>query len=156
MLHFVTCRKKAYSQCLNPSDCMWLSICSKSICWKVFCSSLHGLCSMPTISWLHCVNLLLVSLFHYIGLFVCLPVPPCIDSCSFMVSLRVEYYWFTSFFFSVLCCLVKALVFPVVMYECESWTLKKAEHWRNDAFELWCWRRLLGVPWTARRSTSSS
>ena len=49
-------------------------------------------------------------------------------------------------------CLVKAMVFPVVMDECESWTTKKAEHWRTDAFELWCWRRLLRVPWTARRS----
>ena len=48
--------------------------------------------------------------------------------------------------------LVKAMVFPVVMYECESWTTKKAEHQRIDAFELWCWRRLLRVPWTARRS----
>ena len=49
-------------------------------------------------------------------------------------------------------CLVKAMVFPVVMYGCESWTIKKAEHRRIDAFELWCWRRLLRVPWTARRS----
>ena len=48
--------------------------------------------------------------------------------------------------------LVRAMVFPVVMYGCESWTLKKAEHQRIDAFELWCWRRLLRVPWTARRS----
>ena len=52
-------------------------------------------------------------------------------------------------------CLVKAVVFPVVMYGCESWTLKKAEHRRIDAFELWCWRRLLRVPWTARRSNQS-
>ena len=52
-------------------------------------------------------------------------------------------------------CLVKAMVFPVVMYGCESWTLKKAEHRRIDAFELWCWRRLLRVPWTARRSNWS-
>ena len=51
--------------------------------------------------------------------------------------------------------LVKAMVFPVVMYGCESWTLKKAEHGRIDAFELWCWRRLLRVPWTARRSNQS-
>ena len=51
--------------------------------------------------------------------------------------------------------LVKAIVFPVVMYGCESWTIKKAEHWRIDAFELWCWRRLLKVPWTARRSNQS-
>ena len=49
-------------------------------------------------------------------------------------------------------CLVKAMVFPVVMYGCESWTIKKAEHQRINAFELWCWRRLLRVPWTARRS----
>ena len=51
--------------------------------------------------------------------------------------------------------LVKAMVFPVVLYGCESWTVKKAEHWRIDAFELWCWRRLLRVPWTARRSNQS-
>ena len=52
-------------------------------------------------------------------------------------------------------CLDKAVVFPVVMYGCESWTVKKAERWRIDAFELWCWRRLLRVPWTARRSSWS-
>ena len=52
-------------------------------------------------------------------------------------------------------CLVKAIVFPVVMYGCDSWTIKKAEHRRIDAFELWCWRRLLRVPWTARRSNQS-
>ena len=51
--------------------------------------------------------------------------------------------------------LVKAMVFPVVMYECESWTIKKAERQRIDAFELWCWRRLLRVPWDARRSNQS-
>ena len=51
--------------------------------------------------------------------------------------------------------LVKAMVFPVVMYGCESWTIKKAEHKRTDAYELWCWRRLLRVPWTARRSNQS-
>ena len=52
-------------------------------------------------------------------------------------------------------CLVKAMVFPVVMYGCESWTIKKAEHQRIDAFELWCWRRFLRVPWTARRLNQS-
>ena len=52
-------------------------------------------------------------------------------------------------------CIVKAMVFPVVTYECESWTVKKAEHRRIDAFELWCWRRLLRVLWTARRSNQS-
>ena len=51
--------------------------------------------------------------------------------------------------------LVKAMVFPIVMYRCESWTIKQAEHRRIDAFELWCWRRLLRVPWTARRSNQS-
>ena len=52
-------------------------------------------------------------------------------------------------------CLVKAMVFPVVVYECDSWTIKKVERWRTDAFELWCWRRLLRVPWTASRSNQS-
>ena len=52
-------------------------------------------------------------------------------------------------------CLVKAMIFPVVMYGCESWTVKKAERQRIDAFELWCWKRLLRVPWTARRSNQS-
>ena len=52
-------------------------------------------------------------------------------------------------------CLVKVMVFSVVMYGCESWTIKKAEHQRIDAFELWCWRRLLRVPWTARGSNRS-
>ena len=52
-------------------------------------------------------------------------------------------------------CLVKAMIFPVVMYGCESWTVKKAERRKIDAFELWCWRRLLRVPWTARRSNQS-
>ena len=51
--------------------------------------------------------------------------------------------------------LVKPMVFPVAMYECESWTIKKAERQRTDAFDLWCWRRLLRVPWTARRSNQS-
>ena len=51
--------------------------------------------------------------------------------------------------------LVKTMVFPAVMYRCESWPIKKAEHQRTDAFELWCWRRLLRVPWTARRSNQS-
>ena len=53
-------------------------------------------------------------------------------------------------------CLIKAMVFPVVMYGCESWTVKKAECQKIDAFELWCWRRLLRVPWTARRSNQST
>ena len=51
--------------------------------------------------------------------------------------------------------LVRAMVFPVIMYGCESWTVKKAEHWRIDAFELWCWRKLLRVPWSARKSKQS-
>ena len=58
-------------------------------------------------------------------------------------------------YFADKCCLVKAMVSAVVMYGYESWTIKKAEHWRIDAFELWCWRRLLRVPWIARRSNQS-
>ena len=58
-------------------------------------------------------------------------------------------------YFAKKVCLVKAMVFPVVMYRCESWTIKKAEHRRIDASELWCWRRLFRVPWTARRSNQS-
>ena len=58
-------------------------------------------------------------------------------------------------YFANKACLVKSMVFPVVMFECESWTIKKAEHWRMDAFELWCWRRLFRVPWTPRRSNQS-
>ena len=57
--------------------------------------------------------------------------------------------WWTKF------CIIKTMVFPVVIYSCESWTIKKAEHQRIDAFKLWCWRRLLRVPWTARRSNQS-
>jgi len=52
-------------------------------------------------------------------------------------------------------CIVKAMVFPIIMYGCDSWTIKKAERQKIDAFELWCWRRLLRVPWTARRSNKS-
>ena len=51
--------------------------------------------------------------------------------------------------------IIKAMIFPVIMYQCESGNIKKAEHWRTDAFELWCWRRLLRIPWTARRSNQS-
>ena len=64
-------------------------------------------------------------------------------------------YVFDRWSLSTKVCLVKAMVFPVVTYGCESWTIKKAERWRIDAFELWCWRRLLRVPWTARRSNQS-
>ena len=70
-------------------------------------------------------------------------------------SLKQTYTDFGSNGIDSCYCLVKAMVFPVVMYGCESWTVKKAEHWKIDAFELWCWRRLLKVPWTARRSNLS-
>ena len=66
---------------------------------------------------------------------------PCLESYKFKTTLKVR--------------LVKAMVFPVVMYGCESWTVKKAERQRIDALELWCWRRLLRVPWTAGRSNQS-
>ena len=65
--------------------------------------------------------------------------------------IKKQRYYFANKFPSI----VKTMVFPVVMYGCESWTVKKAEHSRIDAFELWCWRRLLRVPWTARRSNQS-
>ena len=63
--------------------------------------------------------------------------------------------WITTKFLFAMTYLFNAMVFPVFMYGCESWTVKKAEHWRIDAFELWCWRTLLRVPWTARRSNQS-
>ena len=66
---------------------------------------------------------------------------PCIET-----QIQVLFIWYSN---------VKAMVFPVVMYGCESWTIKKAKPRRNDAFELWCWRRLLRVPWTAGRSNQS-
>ena len=73
-----------------------------------------------------------------------------ISNNSFIVS-----QWFSFIYYSIQVHLVKAMVFPVFMYGCESWTVKKAECQRIDAFELWCWRRLLRVPWTARRSNQS-
>ena len=71
--------------------------------------------------------------------------------------MKIRDYFFRKRYLRVIClfCLVKAMVFLVVMYGCESWTIKKAEHWRTDAFEQWCWRRLLRVPWTAGRSNQS-
>ena len=66
-----------------------------------------------------------------------------------------QHYKSRDIILSTKVCLVKAMVFPVIMYGCESWTVKKAEHRRTDAFELWCWRRLLRVPWTVRRSNQS-
>ena len=74
------------------------------------------------------------------------------DQCRQHI-IKQRHYWQCTLLTKVH--LVKAMVFPVVMYGCESWTVKKAEHWRIDAFELWCWRRLLRVPWTARRSNQS-
>ena len=67
----------------------------------------------------------------------------------------VSYNWFMFKTFQQSFNSIILMVFPMVMYRCESWTVKKAEHWRIDAFELWCWRRLLRVPWTARRSNQS-
>ena len=84
--------------------------------------------------------------------------------CSKLVTLYKEYMIMTNLdsilksrdiILPTKVCLVKAMVFPVVMYRCESWTIKKTEHQRTDAFELWCWRRLLRVLWTARRSNQS-
>ena len=79
------------------------------------------------------------------------------DTCSLEEKLWPTWtaYWKADITLQTKAHLVKAMVFPVVMYGCETWTLKKAEHRRIDAFELWCWRRLLRVPWTARRSNQS-
>ena len=79
------------------------------------------------------------------------------DACSLEESYDKPRQCIKSRDFTLLTkvCLVKTMVFPVVMYGCDSWTIKKAEHQRIDAFELWCWRRLLRVPWTTRRSKQS-
>ena len=76
-------------------------------------------------------------------------------SLAFVLTITLGFKWQNSNLHWLKVCLVKAMVFPVVMYGCESWTIKKAEHWRTDAFELWCWRRLLRVPWAARRANQS-
>ena len=68
---------------------------------------------------------------------------------------RAAVIWGSQFTLPTKVCLVKAMVFPIIMYGCESWIIKKAEHQRIDAFELWYWRRLLRVPWTTRRSNQS-
>ena len=73
--------------------------------------------------------------------------------CSLAISNFLEEI--SSLSHSIIALLVKAMVFPVVMYGCESWTIKKAGHQRTDAFELWCWKRLLRIPWTARISNQS-
>ena len=85
------------------------------------------------------------------------------DSVFFYISVNKMVYYYTGFIHLHLrditllkkVQIVQIMVFPVVMYGCESWVLKKAEHWRTDAFELWCWGRLLRVPWTARSSNQS-
>ena len=108
-------------------------------------------------------------------LFLLPPIPPSIRVFSNESTLRMRWPEYWSFSFSISLSkehldsilknrdttlptkvhLVKAMVFPVVMYGCETWTIKKAEHRRTDVFELWCWRSLLRVPWTARRSNHS-
>ena len=88
------------------------------------------------------------------------PMSPSVEG-RFLTTGPPGKFWFLFFKFyfifnlSTKVHLVKAMVFPVVMYGCENWTIKKAEHWKIDAFELWCWRRLLRVPWIARRSNQS-
>ena len=111
----------------------------------------HGLeCARlpcPSLSIGVCSNSCPLSLWYYSTILASITPFSCCPqsfpaSGSFPVS---QLFWY----------LVKAMVFPVVMYRSESWTIKKAEHERIDAFELWCWRRLLRVPWTARRSNQS-
>ena len=78
-----------------------------------------------------------------------------VSSVTLFVHLLLQVFSYSGILMGLFFCLVKAMVFPVVMYGCESWTIKKAERQRIDAFELWCWRRLLRVPGTARRSNQS-
>ena len=100
------------------------------------------------------------TLIHLPFLIMRLNIYPCV---SWALVFRLRNYLFLCLFnalniFHMVFCtvhLAKAMVFPVVMYGCESWTLKKAEHRRIDAFEPWCWRRLLRVPWTSRNSNQS-
>ena len=82
-------------------------------------------------------------------------LPIVLYCCSYSVKQPRQHIKKQRHYFTNKVRLVKAMVFPVVIYGCESWTIKKAECWRIDAFELWCWRRLLRVPWTARRSNQS-
>ena len=84
-----------------------------------------------------------------------LHVQRCWRSAAHGYNVGFQIYPFSITTLPTKVCLVKAMVFPVVMYGCESWTVKKSEHQKIDAFELWCWRRLLRVPWTARRSNQS-
>ena len=85
------------------------------------------------------------------NLYCCIFLIPLASTCVIPRIRNVK----KMFFLDTLWVFTKTMVFPVVMYGCESWTVKKAERWRADAFELWCWRRLLRVPWTARRSNQS-
>ena len=106
-----------------------------TLCWlyrtspSLAAKNIINLISVLTIWWCPYVESSLVLLEEGV----------CYDQCSLLAKLS----------------LVKAMVFPVVMYGCESWIIKKAEQWRTDIFELWCWRKLLRVPWTARRSNQS-
>ena len=78
-----------------------------------------------------------------------------LSSVTLFVHLLLQVFSYSGILMGLFFCLVKAMVFPIVMYGCKSWTIKKAERRRIDAFELWCWRRLLRVSWTARRSNQS-
>ena len=93
---------------------------------------------------------LVLSFFFFLRIILYFYFPITV-SCSLIPHFHYGY----SITLPTKVCLVKAMVFPIVMYGCESWTIKKAKHWRIDAFELWCWRRLLRVPWTTGRSTQS-
>ena len=142
---------------------MWATVSSWScFCWPYRASpslaakNVINLISVLTISWCPCVESSLVLLEEGV----------CYDQCIFLAKLyflgRKVMTSLDSIFKSrdinllTKVCLVKAMVFPVVMYGWESWTVKKTESQRIDVFELWCWRRLLRVPWTARRSNQST
>ena len=149
---------------------MPLGLCTCPLAWNalLFLSLLRYYSSVKTLLkipwWNHSAFLIRTSFYIQLLWYVShdmwsfAHLPPYWNASTLRASLYFQHlavfgiyiFWITKV------CLVKAMVFPVVMYGCESWTVKKAECRRIDAFELWCWRRLLKVPWTARRSNQSS
>ena len=150
---------------------IWATVSSRScFCWlyrafpSLAAKNIINLISVLTIWWCPCVESYLVLLEEGVCYNQCVLLAD--SDCSHEIKRRLllakkvmanldSILKTRDITFPTKVHLVKAMVFPVVMYGCESWTTKKAELWRIDAFELWCWRRLLRVPWTARRSNQS-
>ena len=131
------------------------------IYWLIILDNLYNLLTFTSLNFLNCKKQICMGGFLW-GLQIVHELLPCPDSannCQYHISLITQIIIaqiITTETLPTKVHIVKALVFPVVMYGCESWTIKKAEHWRIDAFELCCWRRLLRVPRTARKSNQSS